>query len=422
MQQQIPTDVALVELIRYQPHPSKAQPKPGGPRYAAYVLQRQGDPKWVDLGDATNLDQTVERFRQALKSQAGSIKQVARELDEQLMRPIRPLLGNAKHLLLSPDSQLNLVPFAALVDENDRYLVETYNLTYLTSGRDLLKLQRSSPSRQGPLLVANANFDRPGQTAVQTASQRSDEATSRAADFTRLQFDALPGTAKEAAAIAPLLPQATLLTAEQATETAIKQVQGPSILHIATHGFFLEDVPLVAAADYGLDDFSRNLRIVGIRPRPGAPKNTKTGTPENPLLRSGLALAGANPRKSGSDDGLLTALEATGLNLYGTQLVVLSACDTGLGDVANGEGVYGLRRAFVMAGAESQLISLWKVSDAGTAALMTDYYQRLLKKQGRSDALRQTQLAFLRSDQYQHPYYWAAFITSGDWRPLEGEF
>ena len=90
--------------------------------------------------------------------------------------------------------------------------------------------------------------------------------------------------------------------------------------------------------------------------------------------------------------------------------------------MANGEGVYGLRRAFVMAGAESQLISLWKVSDAGTAALMTDYYQRLLKKQGRSDALRQTQLAFLRSDQYQHPYYWAAFITSGDWRPLEGEF
>ena len=423
VQQQIPAGSVLVELVRYQPFNAKAigtDSQWGSPRYAAYVLQRTGIPKWVELDDAAALDRTVERFRQALKSQSGNIKQVARDLDEQLMRPIRPLLGNANHLLLSPDSQLNLVPFAALVDENNRYLVETYDITYLTSGRDLLKLQRSTPSRQGPLLVANANFDQPGQTAVQTASQRSSNATSRAADFTRLRFAALPGTAKEAAAIAPLLPNATLLTAEQATETAIKQVQGPSILHIATHGFFLEDAPLVAPADYGLDAFSR--AYVQVIPRPGAQPSAKTGPPENPLLRSGLALAGANPRKSGSDDGLLTALEATGLNLYGTQLVVLSACDTGLGDVANGEGVYGLRRAFVMAGAESQLISLWKVSDAGTAALMTDYYQRLLAKQGRSDALRQTQLAFLRSDQYQHPYYWAAFIAAGDWRPLEGEF
>lgn len=112
-------------------------------------------------------------------------------------------------------------------------------------------------------------------------------------------------------------------------------------------------------------------------------------------MRSGLALAGFNLRQSGDQDGVLTALEAAGLDLRGTQLVILSACETGVGDVANGEGVYGLRRAFVLAGAESQLISLWKVDDQGTKDLMVKYYDRLLANTGRSDALRQTQLAFL---------------------------
>ncbi|MDY7020283.1 MAG: CHAT domain-containing protein, partial [Cyanobacteriota bacterium] len=98
--------------------------------------------------------------------------------------------------------------------------------------------------------------------------------------------------------------------------------------------------------------------------------------------------------------------------------VVLSACETGLGDVENGEGVYGLRRAFTLAGAESQVMSLWKVNDEGTKELMIKYYQRLLQNQGRSEALRQTQLEMLNSQNYQHPYYWAAFVPVGDWTPM----
>lgn len=151
----------------------------------------------------------------------------------------------------------------------------------------------------------------------------------------------------------------------------------------------------------------------------GFRRPTRPGNTENALLRSGLALAGFNPRQSGTEDGVLTALEAAGLDLRGTQLVVLSACETGIGDVANGEGVYGLRRAFVLAGAASQLISLWKVDDQGTKDLMVRYYDRLLAKAGRSDALRQTQLEFLQHPTYQHPYYWAAFIPSGDWREMK---
>jgi len=140
---------------------------------------------------------------------------------------------------------------------------------------------------------------------------------------------------------------------------------------------------------------------------------------ENPLLRSGLALAGANLRRSGdNDDGILTAAEAAQLDLRGTQLVVLSACETGLGDVQQGEGVYGLRRALVLAGAQAQLVSLWKVADAKTQALMVDYYERLLKGEGRSAALREAQLAMIANPATQHPYYWAAFVPIGNWTPL----
>lgn len=126
-------------------------------------------------------------------------------------------------------------------------------------------------------------------------------------------------------------------------------------------------------------------------------------------------------RKSGNEDGVLTVLEVAGLNLAGTKLVVLSACETGLGDIANGEGVYGLRRALAIAGVESQLITLWLVDDEATKDLMTSYYGRLRKNVERSAALRQTQLEMLISPQYQRPYYWAAFIPSGEWRSLNAK-
>src|SRR5258705_12311291 len=131
---------------------------------------------------------------------------------------------------------------------------------------------------------------------------------------------------------------------------------------------------------------------------------------ENPLLRSGLALAGANLHDNSNDDGILTALEASGLNLWGTKLVVLSACDTGLGEVRNGEGVYGLRRAFVLAGAESLVMSLWPVSDYPTKKLMTEFYQNLKQGMGRGEALRQAQLKMVKEN--LHPFYWANFIQS----------
>ncbi len=138
------------------------------------------------------------------------------------------------------------------------------------------------------------------------------------------------------------------------------------------------------------------------------------------MLRAGLALAGANQRDNDGEDGILTALEVSELDLHGTELVVLSACETGIGAVSSGEGVYGLRRAFAIAGAQSQIMSLWQVDDIGTSELMTLYYQNLLdKRQGRSEALRNAQLEMLNTGTYQHPYYWASFILSGNWQPFD---
>ena len=441
VQKQIPADAALVELIRYKPFNPKTKPgkqfgKPhfGKPRYAAYILFPQGAIQAVDLGDAAPIDLQAEAFRQSLRNRDTRLTTIARQLDANLMQPIRAKLGNIHHLLISPDSQLNLIPFAALIDEKNRYLVETTTISYLTSGRDLLRLQTPVASRQPPILFANPDYAKPGDpTSAQLLQNLGTIATtnpatliastkptaarspnSRSTDLANLHVTPLPGTLAEANAIAPKLKDAIVLTESQATENALKQVHGPRILHIATHGFFLADALLSTDASRSSSLkplFNDTNSLLGIRP-------PTSGNTENALLRSGLALAGFNVRQSGSEDGVLTAQEAAGLDLRGTELVVLSACETGIGNVANGEGIYGLRRAFVLAGAASQLTSLWQVSDDGTKDLMVQYYDRLLAHQGRSDALRQTQLNFLHSAQYAHPYYWAAFVPSGDWRSL----
>jgi CHAT domain-containing protein len=233
-------------------------------------------------------------------------------------------------------------------------------------------------------------------------------------DFNRAQihFPHLKGTAGEARAIKAILPRATLLTGAQATESALKQLHSPAILHIATHGFFFRDqeLKLVGGRDVG----SAAVRSVGA-----------TGQQiENPLLRSGLALAGANLRLGRADqvdDGILTALEAAGLDLFGTKLVALSACDTGVGEVKNGEGVFGLRRALALAGSETQIMSLWPVSDLSTRDLMIEYYKRLRRGEGRGDGLRRAQLEMLKGKSRRHPFYWASFIQSGEWANLEGK-
>jgi CHAT domain-containing protein len=402
----IPDGAALVEFATYRPDSGVAG-RPAAARYAAFLLDPHASPAWIDLGEAAEIDRAAYAWRQAIGDpQRDDARRLARALDARVMQPVRARLGPSTHLLVSPDGALNLVPFAALVDEGGRYLVERFSITYLTSGRDLLRLEVPRESRSGPLVVAAPAFGEPALTTGE--SPRAGQPVRAQVDYSHVFFGPLPGVGDEVRALRDLLPEAAFLVGEQATEAAMRQVSGPRLLHVATHGFFLQ---------------SDDTGPAGAPATPAGPAGTRLGRwaawAENPLLRSGLALAGANQGRSGTDDGVLTALEMASLDLWGTRLVVLSACDTGVGEVRNGDGVYGLRRALVLAGSESQLMSLWAVSDRGTRDLMAGYYARLARGDGRGEALRQVQLQILRNRQRAHPYYWAGFIQSGDWRPID---
>ncbi|HLF82886.1 MAG TPA: CHAT domain-containing tetratricopeptide repeat protein [Blastocatellia bacterium] len=429
VQAAVPSDAVLVEFVSYRPfNPkfTKQADKFGEARYVAYLLGNKGEPVWVDLGEAKPINNAIDLLRKALRDpNRKDVKRRARTVEERVFRPVRRLLGDNRRVLLSPDGALNLIPFAALVDERNSYLVKRYSFTYLTSGRDLLRLREKAPSKQAMVIVGNPDYGpmdgvdtKPGlkRSRPQVVAKKQEAATTsketaqstEAIDFSRVMFPPLPGTQQEGEALKAMMPGATVWSRKQATEAALKQVAAPAILHIATHGFFLEDLALGSASD------ERGIHISGSQLTSPATRV------DNPLLRSGLALAGANLHKSGDDDGILTALEVAGLDLWGTKLVVLSACETGVGEVRNGDGVYGLRRALVLAGSESQLLSLWKVDDEATRDLMIDYYTRLKGGKGRGEALRQVQLEMLASSDRQHPYYWASFIQSGERASMDG--
>jgi CHAT domain-containing protein len=363
--------------------------------------------RWVDLGAMTAIDAKVAALRAAVSDPRRDAREAGRALDELLMRAIRPLAGDRRTLLLSTDGALNLVPFAALVDENGRHLAESFTIAYLSSGRDVLRLRSRSPIRQPALIVASPDFDDIGG-APRAVAAPTDDAPVRGSGLAGLRWAPLPGTLEEARELRVLLPTAKVVVGADASKTALRNVRGPSIVHLATHGFFLADVAPAAASDL--------LQIGALERRPATPGLDD----DNPLIRSGLALAGANRIQRGNQDGILTALEAAALDLSGTRLVVLSACETGVGALSGAEGIYGLRRAFLMAGAESELVSLWKVEDQATRDLMVGFYRSALSgKVGRAEALRLAQLEMMKREGRAHPFFWASFIPIGDWRALD---
>ena len=401
VQGHLPESTALVEMVFFDPVETFAAGSRTAPRYLAYVLRRDGEPTWADLGEAAAIDRAVAAFRLALDGDIVGVRQQARRLDALTMAPLRPLLGRVDTLLLSPDGALNLVPFAALVDPAGSYLVERYLLTYLSSGRDLLEA-RDVPSREPPLVLGNPRFGTESPIAF--------------AGFNFPSLEPLPGTAREVANIAKTLAlgSSRALLGSAARESAVKGAHGPKILHLATHGFFFDDQPDPST--------------------PSAPR----GTTLDPLLRSGLFLS--NPHSvTPADDSILTAAEAMDLDLAGTEIVTLSACETGIGEIRPGRGVYGLRRALVLSGARSQVMSLWRIDDRVTAALMASFYNQIAAGEPRGKALRRIQLAALADGPLprtrtrlprgvrvrsglaaapRHPYFWAGFILAGDTGPL----
>jgi CHAT domain-containing protein len=414
VQAAVPTDSALVEYGLYRPYdvkqPLESTNEYGPYRYVAYVITSH-EVRSIDLGDMKAIDASVSALRKSLRDpQSRDIKQEARAVDEKIMRPVRALAGDARHLLIAPDGQLDLIPFEALVDENGHYLVQQSLITYLSTGRDLLRMETPHAGNQEVAVVADPSFDGTETGEVShTPSARAQSATRSMVlsdNSGSVYFAPLKGTRAEAQEIHSLFPQAHIFTGTHATKATLLGLNAPGILHIATHGFFLEGPKKNEEAN--------------------SPTNSNSGAsssedPENPLLRAGLALAGANVKQHGGDSGILTALEASNLNLWGTKLVALSACDTGVGEVRAGEGVFGLRRAFVLAGAESMVMSLWPVSDYTTREMITSYYTGLKNGRGRGEALRQAELSMMKRKGREHPFYWASFIESGEWANLKGQ-
>jgi CHAT domain-containing protein/Flp pilus assembly protein TadD len=391
LQRVIPDDGVFLDFFRYRPfdpHATRVAERFGEARYAAYALRPKGDPVWIEFGESRTIDALIHDLRRALEAPGrGDLADRTRALAEPLTGPLMRVIESASQVLVSPDADLNLLPFHVLAGREGRLLIETHRFSYLTSGRDLLAPPSSHAA--GPsLVVANPAFGEPGPPAGRVVPRT---------------FGPLPGAEREAISVAELLGNARMLLGAEASEAAVKAARSPRILHVATHGFYL------AGGSDGPGDRIRGLRV----------KADDSPSMLHPLLRSGLALAGANAvAQAGAEDGILTASEAALLDLRGTELVFVSACESGLGVVSAGESVYGLRRAFAIAGARSQILTLWKVSDEATTQLVTDFYRSLAQGETRAGALRAAQRAALDDPARRHPFFWAAFILSGADGPL----
>ncbi|WP_223638291.1 tetratricopeptide repeat protein [Corallococcus sp. EGB] len=401
----LPADGALVEFITYEDRPLVPGTGTARLRCLALVLQPGGDIRAVDLGPAAPIEAAASSLRDALARRDAAFEDTAHTLYRLAFQPLLPVLGKARRLFLSPDGELALVPFAALHD-GQQYLVDRYDFTYVTSGKDLLPRPRQPRPASSVVVLADPAFNTGLKASTGSApvvAERSPSA--RREDLVARDWAPvpLPGSREEAEAIQRLFPQAQLFLGPKATKERLLHLSTPGILHLATHGFFLED----AAAP----ESARAVATFG-----ALGEDPQAARPPDPLLRSGLLLAGETAKASASDSALVTALELAGLDLWGTQLVVLSACDTGRGAVRRGQGVYGLRRAFLVAGAETVVMSLWKVDDATTRTLMETYYRHLLGGEGLATALREA-MRELRSAQ-PHPHYWAPFIAMGRDLPL----
>jgi CHAT domain-containing protein/tetratricopeptide (TPR) repeat protein len=445
------TDAMLIEVARFKVtnFGRKEGEKWYQPaRYAVWLIPAKGhgDVRLIDLGEADKIDAAVEDVRKGLLAAQGSptrksvitekgeaeaekeLQPALAALAKLVLQPLREHIDSRQQWLINPDGPLWLVPWAALPLDDKTYAIEKHTIRYLVSGRDLVTpaLQGKVKS-DGSVIMADPDFDIAPQEATaltakllgkqrptndeQLVAMDNPSGTRSASAVGRVVQ--LPGTAAEATAIKPKLQtyageEPWVYRGKNALEGVFKAFRSPKVVLLSTHGFFLEDQQFQDQDRAGLDGDKK-------------PVLTKGGKlPENPLLRCGLLLAGCNQAaaaKPGQEDGVLTGLEIVGCDLRGTDLVVLSACETGLGQVRNGEGVAGLRQAFQLAGAQTVVASLWQVPDRDTALLMSDFFDSLARGNSKAEALREAQLARIKAhrdrDGAAHPFFWAAFTVTG---------
>lgn len=362
---------AVVEMIRVRKFD---QVFTSESKYVALVLKRESENPSVKV-----LDNGLQLETRYAKFYRNAIQQKMQDdySYDQYWARIEGEVQNKKVIYLSADGVYNQINLNTLKKPGGDHIINRYDLTLLGNSKDLIQIKGkkiSSPAKNATL-VGFPDYG-PGITP-------------------------LPGTKVEIDGIKSILKasgyQLNVLTETTATEGKLKSVRRPELLHIATHGYFLEDVERSGSA-FGVHLENAN---------------------DNPLLRSGIMLTGAGKTLNGvatpnlvsNDNGILTAFEAMNMDLEGTQLIVLSACETGLGDVKAGEGVYGLQRAFLVAGAEAMIMSLWKVDDTASQQLMKNFYANWIRLRNKQKAFKQAQLQLMTK--YREPYYWGAFVMMG---------
>jgi len=373
VQKELKADEALIEIIRLRKFDQVFTDQC---RYAALAVTKNGSqPKLVLMENGTEMEgKHAKAYRVSMKNKAN---------DEQsynhFWAPLDADVKGKKKIYFSPDGVYNQVNLYTLKKTGSDFLINQYDVILIGNPRDLVTHKSKTGIGAGKIATLLGFPDYGSGVIVQ-----------------------LPGTKVEVDAINKLLKtsgfQVSELTQGEATETNLKSSGKPSILHIATHGYFLKDVekaswPIGVHADYAKD---------------------------NVLLRSGLMLTGASEANKArqtldsSNNGIMTSYEAMNLDLKGTDLVVLSACETGLGEVKAGEGVYGLQRAFLVAGAEAIIMSLWKVDDEATQQLMKNFYTNWVKSNDRPKAFKQSQQQLMANNKFKAPLYWGAFVMMED--------
>jgi len=436
----IPARTALVSFVRYDRTPTGSFPTGSPPpqskaAYAAIILRGGGaDPVLVQIGDAATVDGLVTAWRRAVvhdvdapaaRTPVGErgLRRIGTALRTLVWDPIAAHLSRVDQVFVVPDGALNLLPFAALPADAERYLVEVGpTIHHLSAERDLVLPSESRPASTKGLLALGGPAYGPMPVDVRLAPGAPARRVPTCGTFDAMEFHPLPAARREAEDVANLWrgtdPNVDVLTGARASEAAFKrEAPGRRYLHLATHGFFLgKDCDETVYTGRGLEG------VRGIGGRKGVRRQRIL--PDNPLLLSGLALAGANqrrPTRANPEDGILTAEEVSALDLDGVEWAVLSACDTGVGEIKAGEGVFGLRRAFRIAGARTIIMSLWAVEDRAARAWMRPLYEgRLRDHLSTAEAVRHASLTVLAERRAKglstHPFYWAGFVAAGDWR------
>ncbi|HEY4311984.1 MAG TPA: CHAT domain-containing tetratricopeptide repeat protein [Pirellulales bacterium] len=405
--------------------------------YAAWIVPAagHGNVKLVDLGEAEAIDRAIVDLRVSIKTVFRTdAKGHLRPLDERadklaiaafhklsqlVLHPLVREIGVAEHLIISPDSGLWLVPWAALILPNGQFTVELVRVSHVVSGRELVAPKSKRNSNQ-PLIVANPNFDLPPDEAnsIAKAVLTRTKINPDARKTTRLKPPSPPlgrpleDFAQQVQDVAPKLAtyagqKPAVLQGDRALEPLVKAVHGPQLMLLATHGFF-------EPPRRSVEQQARSLALSG----GDGGESSLMALPDNPLLHCGLLLAGCNWRNTArGDDGILTGMEILGIDLRGTELVVLSACDTGVGRLRTGEGVANVRQAFRLAGAEAVVSTLWPVLTIEANQQMSEFFAQLAAGRSKVDALRDAQLAAIKRLRAQYnsapPLVWAAFTLTG---------